>query len=194
MNYKEWVETGNAFTLKNPLPNMNMILIPITIHCDAELCSDGKQKEIQTMALWDTGATISTIDSELAQNLCLIPTGRCEISGVAGKASDPVPTYSYLIKMGGLNIFVNNAASGVFTDQKFKMLIGMDIIRMGEMYFGIEEVDGKPQTLFSFSVPPTGEPVDYVEKLNKARKTQERILANSQVISNSKVRKKKKRR
>ncbi len=182
MNYKDWIENGNAFTLRDVSPNINKIIVPISIICDARLCSDGKGKTIQTMALWDTGATISTIDRSLAEELNLIPTGKCELSGVSGKSTEPVSTYSFQIAMGGLNVFVNKAASGVFTEAKFKMLIGMDIIRMGEMYLGIEEVDGKPQTLFSFSVPPIGEPVDYVAKLNKARKNEIRSMNNQNIV------------
>lgn len=197
MNYNDWLTRGRAFTLRSPAPDVNRVIVPITILCDSRLCSDGKSKTIQTAALWDTGATISSIDSELARKLNLIPTGKCEISGVSGKVSDPVSTYSFKISMGGLNIFVNKAASGIFAEADFKMLIGMDIIRMGEMYLGLEEVDGKPGTLFSFSVPPTGEAIDYVEKLNKARKAQARSMSNSipaprpQVISRTRHKKRK---
>ena len=71
-------------------------------------------------------------------------------------------------------IRVSQATEGQFSSDNFKLLIGMDILRLGEMYLGQEEEDGKPKgTIFSFSIPPTGEPIDYVARLNRARKSRQ---------------------
>ena len=73
--------------------------------------------------------------------------------------------------MESMSVAVKLATAGQFKTSAFKILIGMDILRLGELYLGQELKDGKPVTLFSFSIPSTGNTIDFADKLVKARST-----------------------
>lgn len=170
MRYNEWVKDGGAITSRNPNPFLNAIRVPVTIHTIPSLCSGGTEIVFNTRALIDTGATVSAIDSGIAKTLGLIPISKCTVNGVHG--SSIVDMFSFNMYIGNsLHIGIRAATEGQFSTSEFKVLIGMDILRLGEMYLGQEEKDGKCiGTIFSFSVPATGDSIDYVEKLNKARR------------------------
>ena len=178
MRYEEWVRRGGAITLRNPDPTLNTIHVPVTVCTIPALCSDGKAKVFNTFALIDTGATVSAIDSGVAKSLGLIPISKARVNGVHG--SSTVDMFSFNMDIGdSLHINVSMATEGQFSTSEFKILIGMDILRLGEMYLGQEEKDGKcVGTIFSFSIPATGDSVDYVEKLNKARQSKMKELSN----------------
>lgn len=177
MRYNEWVRQGGAITLRNPDPYKNVILVPVIVRTKPELCRDGKSKEFNTYALVDTGATVSAIDSNIAKSLGLIPISKARVNGVHG--ASVVDMFSFDMKIGTMNINVSMATEGQFSASAFKILIGMDILRLGEMYLGQEEKDGKcVGTIFSFSIPATGDSIDYVEKLDKARHSKMKELSN----------------
>lgn len=169
MRYEEWVRQGGAITMRNPDPLLNAIHVPVKIHTIPALCSDGKAKELNTYALIDTGATLSAIDSSIANALGLIPISKCTVNGVHG--ASVVDMFSFYMDIGSsLHVSVRMATEGQFSTSAFKVLIGMDILRLGEMYLGQEEKGGQcVGTIFSFSIPATGESIDFVEKLNNAR-------------------------
>ena len=170
MRYDEWVKNGGAITLRNPSPTINTLHVPVTIHTIPALCNDNTSKTFDTYALIDTGATVSAIDSGIAKALGLIPISKSTVNGVHG--SSIVDMYSFNMDIGtSLHIGVQMATEGQFSTSDFKILIGMDILRLGEMYLGQEEKDGKCiGTIFSFSVPATGGVIDYVDRLNKVRR------------------------
>ena len=170
MRYNEWVKNGGAITLRNSNPRLNSIRVPVTIHTIPALCSSSAAISFETYALIDTGATVSAIDSDIAKALGLIPTSKCTVNGVHG--SSVVDMFSFNMNIGAsLHIGVKVATEGRFSTSDFKVLIGMDILRLGEMYLGQEEKDGQCiGTIFSFSVPATGDSIDYVDRLNKARR------------------------
>ena len=170
MRYNEWVKNGGAITTRNPNPYVKAIIVPVAIHTIPALCTGGAEKVLNTYALIDTGATVSAIDSDIAKALGLIPISKCTVNGVHGPSI--VDMFSFNMAIGSsLHIGVKVATEGQFSTSEFKVLIGMDILRLGEMYLGQEEKDGKcVGTIFSFSVPPTGGSIDYVDRLNKARR------------------------
>lgn len=170
MNYEDWVNKGSALTIRHPDPRKNVILVPIRIITRPELCIGNQSSMVETFALIDTGATISAIDAELAQKLKLIPVSKCTVNGVHG--ANIVNMYAFDVSINrSMNVHVNLATEGQFKTSDFKFLLGMDILRLGELYLGQEEEDGKPVgTIFSFSIPPTGDSIDYVSRLNKAKK------------------------
>lgn len=118
---------------------------------------------LEVQALWDTGATGSSITAETAASLRLVPTGSVVMTHAGG--SDTKPTY--LVNM----ILPNNVgAAGVSVSEchgvvgGFGAIIGMDIITTGD--FSITNVGGK--TCMSFRTPSMQE-VDYVVEGNRLR-------------------------
>ena len=170
MRYNEWVEKGGAVTARIGDPSVKSIIIPVAISTVPDLCKGGKTATVQTSALVDTGASCSAIDKVLAEQLGLISIRKTDVKGVHG--SDVVDVFRFSIVFGSINIRLPFVTAGDFGNSPFKFLLGMDVLRLGEMYLGQEEQDGKPKgTIFSFSIPPTGESIDYVDKLNKARRS-----------------------
>ena len=104
---------------------------------------------IKTFAIWDTGATISSIAPNVARRLCLEPVDSILIEGVNSlERCDQI-----LIYVGLPNgLIVSNIKPSVcnFGPPELEFIIGMDIIKYGDLM--IANSCGK--TLFSFAVPP----------------------------------------
>lgn len=100
--------------------------------------------------LWDTGATSSTICRSLAAKLNLPELSDCQLQGVGG-------VYDSKEYMAGLilpNSVMIPATSlyGIEDASDFDMLIGMDIITLGELLISVEGED----MFFSFQIPSFG--------------------------------------
>ena len=149
-----------AFTLKS-----NEILD--MLKTDALILSDVRDKSktyIPKMwrGLWDTGASKSSINQKIVDDLSLIPVGKINIS----TANGVVPVNAYFVDIGlpnGVtvkNVLVSCADLGNDID----VLIGMDIIRHGD--FAITNTNNK--TTFSFRTPSIQE-IDYVKESNLSK-------------------------
>lgn len=109
-------------------------------------------------ALWDTGASCTSISKKVIKELGLKPTGKHKVN----TASEEVLTNEYNINLTipkcveatGLSVIENNI------EDKFDCIIGMDIIRTGD--FSITNRDG--HTAFSFRVPSIKE-IDYEKEM-----------------------------
>jgi hypothetical protein len=102
----------------------------------------------QTKGLWDTGATNSCITAEVAKSIGAIPTGKTMVHGAHG----PALTNTYLIDFvlpNNVRIVQVKATEVVSTVGGFGVIIGMDIIAMGDLC--ITNVNGK--TVVSFRIP-----------------------------------------
>ena len=154
-----------AFTLKsNGIMNM--------LKTDALVLSEIRDKTKSYTpkmwrGLWDTGASKSSINKRIVDDLSLIPVGNINIS----TANGVVPVNTYFVDVGlpnGVtvkNVLVSCADLGDDID----ILIGMDIIRHGD--FSVTNVNNK--TTFSFRTPSIQE-IDYVkEARNDKDKEQE---------------------
>jgi len=121
--------------------------------------------------IWDTGATNTVITSGVVDALQLKPTGRARAKGAMGGGGD-VPTYCVdIILPNKVTIQNVNVISDVIGDS-FDVLIGMDIIAMGDFF--ISGAEGK--TKFSFCIPPHEAPTCLVEKSDKINAaTQKRL-------------------
>lgn len=112
-------------------------------------------KEEDFLALWDTGAQGSAITELAAKRLNLIQKGVKYISGLGGT----FPKKTYLIDLILPNKIMLKDLSVTELDnpldekgnkiEPFGILIGMDIINMGD--FSISNFEGK--TLMSFRMP-----------------------------------------
>lgn len=111
-------------------------------------------------ALWDTGASCTSISKKVIKELGLKPTGKHKVN----TASEEILTNEYNINLTipkcveatGLSVIENNI------EDKFDCIIGMDIIRTGD--FSITNRDG--HTAFSFRVPSIKE-IDYEKEMHE---------------------------
>lgn len=107
--------------------------------------------------LWDTGASKSSINQKIVDDLSLIPVGKVNIS----TANGVVAVNAYFIDIGLPNhvVIPNVMVSCADLGEDIDVLIGMDIIRHGD--FSITNVNQK--TTFSFRTPSLQE-IDYVKE------------------------------
>ena len=130
-------------------------------------------------ALWDTGATTSCISESVAQQLSLVPTGMMNIQ----TPSSTKAVKTYLVNVGLPNHLNVNDVQVCETDigkQGIEMLIGMDIITLGD--FSVSNFNNN--TVFTFRFP-SKEKTDYVPQSNI-----DNIIGPKHGKGNSKKRKK----
>jgi hypothetical protein len=99
------------------------------------------------IAIWDTGASASAISQKVIDACGLVPTGMTKVQTADGlvDAETFLVNISLPNNVGFASILVTKAKLGTSCD----MLIGMDIINMGD--FAITNKGGN--TVFSFRVP-----------------------------------------
>lgn len=114
---------------------------------------------VKTTALWDTGATVSCITSELAHSLKLIPTGKVKSSHAKG-ACDSLVYHIDIVLPNRIRVPCVNALEVESVAGNFGIILGMNVITLGD--FSITNVGKK--TLFSFRVPSL-KTIDYVEEI-----------------------------
>ena len=151
-----------AFTIsKDSL--INSIITDAAMRQSAELCRDYKLicQEAGVLALWDTGASGSMISKGLASHLNLKAIDMCLIQGVSGLQQSPVYLIDILLPS---KVIISNVRVTEFLDNGiFSIIIGMDIITMGDL--AISNKDGK--TMVSFLVPPSDNPIDFTQMIKK---------------------------
>ena len=142
---------------------LESIITPVRMRQSLELCQKYKLvcQEEKVRALWDTGATGSCISKGLASHLNLSPIDMCIVRGVSGSTKSNVYLIDILLPS---NVSINNVRVSEFLDNgAFEIIVGMDIINFGD--FAISNKDGK--TIFSFRIPPSDNPIDFLEQINK---------------------------
>lgn len=117
-------------------------------------------------AIWDTGATNSVVTKQLAQDIGLIPTGKVQVTNTTTVEL----RNSYL-----LNVFLPSKVliqylkitecEDVLGSGDADMLIGMDVISMGDLAVTYEN----DNTVMSFIMPPINT-IDYVHTANEANR------------------------
>ncbi len=187
MNYNEWVKDGFAVrTSFNGI--VNRLITDVTIICKPELCSDEQPHVKKIKALWDTGASASSVDKQLAKEMCLVPIGKGIVSHANGQSIVNRYTFDFALH----NAFVLNipsASEGIFAGGDFQMIIGMDIIAHGDFFFGQYEKEGKPCSYFTFSIPCIDRKIDFVEELNSKRRASAQSYERIQRITSKKKKK-----
>jgi Retroviral aspartyl protease. len=132
---------------------------PLKLITEAEVFNSTQyQNVIKIRALWDTGAMLSAITPEIAKKLKLVSTNRIKVNGIGSYCIADIVQVSIrlpnLVELKNARISVLNLVKDV------DMLIGMDIIRLGD--FSISNGAGK--TLFTFAMPPFDDKIDLYEK------------------------------
>jgi hypothetical protein len=122
------------------------LTIPVELY--AGVYGEGESLVIE--ALWDTGATISAVNPDIAKKLKLVPVDNRIIGGVHSSTRADIALASIVLPnqttLPEIRIAVCNLPSNL------SMIIGMNIITQGDTTIS----NGNNQTIFSFIVPPRG--------------------------------------
>lgn len=153
------MDTFSAFTLRaNGI--LNMLKTETLINSNIRDKNKSIDINKKWRGLWDTGASKSSVDKRVVDELGLIPVGKGTISTANGVVS--VNTYFVNLTLPNRvtvrDVLVTCADLGNDID----VLIGMDIIRHGD--FSITNTNRS--TTFSFRIPSITE-IDYVKESNK---------------------------
>jgi predicted aspartyl protease len=120
-------------------PKSKELAIPVTL-------SGNGRKIVDCIGIIDTGATSTMISEQVAEELRLYPCGEISVSGVHGTNKSDL--YFLDIAFGDFVLF-NHRVSGSTGDAGFDILIGMDILSMGDFEF----VRFGGRQIFRFGIP-----------------------------------------
>lgn len=148
-----------------------VVVSSVTLSFPTSLLTAGQVAASNTcIAIWDTGATGSAITELTAKKMNLAPTGIKHVSGLGGTIAKKTYLVDLLLPN---NVRIPNIAVTEIDNPKdsagnikddFGMLIGMDIICMGD--FAISNFEGK--TVMSFRIPSMCK-TDYVAEWNRRK-------------------------
>ncbi|WP_295154451.1 aspartyl protease family protein [uncultured Brachyspira sp.] len=116
-------------------------------------------------AVWDTGATNTAITHKVYEELKLKPIDSYKVRGVNSGIHTVDIVLIDVLLLNKVNI--KNIRAGVCDIGGCDILIGMDIIKFGDL--AISNRNNK--TIFSFAMPPFDNPTDLLEKANKVNKS-----------------------
>lgn len=85
-----------------------------------------------TMALWDTGASLSAISPSLARDCQLLQVGTVDVTPAGSRSSRSFPRHVINITIPGLRPFYIVRTAEVELPDSHQLIIGMDIISQGE--------------------------------------------------------------
>ena len=145
----------NALTNKAP-GLVNRIVTPVKI------TNPITNHAINSIAIWDTGATNCTITATAAKNLGLVPVSKATVNGVHGPKE--VNVYFVTITLNNENITLTTQVTEtaeLSPGREIGMLVGMNVISKGD--FCITNHGG--HTVMTFRVPSI-ETVDYVADIS----------------------------
>ena len=186
----------SAFTIRfSGLKNVLYTKVDLSLPYNPNTDNSSSPTPIECNAIWDTGASMSTITKAAAQRLGLKPSGKAQVRNTSEQQTKD----TYLI-----NVYLPNkvALSYVTVVEceslvgNFDFLVGMDIIANGD--FSVTNAEGK--TVMSYRIPSIEE-IDYVKEaeivkqnrkiFGKIEKGKEKRIANT---SSEKMKKIKERR
>jgi predicted aspartyl protease len=150
--------TYQALTLKAPGIARSLVL-PVVASQSKALCQKFglKRVEADVLALVDTGATDTSISNRLAASLGLeiIAQGLVDAAGGTHRAN----VYSIDVLLRNMVNFTHiRAAEFIRTNQIFDIIIGMDILTLGDLAI----TNHNHQTVLTFRVPPGTKHIDFV--------------------------------
>lgn len=146
----------SAFTLRSNAI-LDRLETDVSISSNIRDFSKPIDKNKHWKGLWDTGASRSSIDKRIADELKLIPVGMSKISTANGIIS--VNTYFVDLTLPNHVTIQNVLVTGADLGKDIDLLIGMDIIRHGDFII----TNTNNSTTFSFRIPSIIE-IDYVQE------------------------------
>jgi hypothetical protein len=129
-----------------------------SITTPVELKNIFTQQVLNTIGLWDTGATNSVVTKSTAEALELHPVTRTVVRGVHGERE--VNVYYVNITLNNKNITLNaqvTECDELSADNSIGMIIGMNIITMGDFVV----TNYQENTVMTFRVPSL-QKIDFV--------------------------------
>jgi hypothetical protein len=149
----------NGFTL-HASPPPRELLTPVKIRIP--LIYQGVSHDwINTIALWDTGATNSVIRDELAKKLSLSTIGKAKTWGIHGPEVVDVFLLDILlmerVQFTSWRVSVGDTGPALPNKEPPGVIIGMDIITQGDLTL----MRSPTETLFSFIIPSIHDPKDF---------------------------------
>lgn len=120
-------------------PKSKELALPVTLSANG-------RKIVDCVGIIDTGATSTMISESIARELDLYPCGEISVSGVHG--TDKSNLYFLDIVFGDF-VLPDHRVSGSSGDAGFDILIGMDILTLGEFEF----VKINRLQIFRFGIP-----------------------------------------
>jgi predicted aspartyl protease len=146
----------NALTIASPGIAQN-ILMPVVIQQSKSICQAYhiNSDAVDVYALLDTGASVTCISQTLADKLNLKTVGQ----GIMDTAGGIHKTNLYYIDLLMRNdiSFINIQAMEFTGSKRFDILIGMDILTLGDLAI----TNAGQRTVISFRVPPDTRHIDY---------------------------------
>jgi predicted aspartyl protease len=148
---------SQAFTIKaNGL--ISRIRTPVSIRQSFDYCQtfNLRSDQVDVAALWDTGASLSSISQGLAAKLGLSKVDRETVAGFGGYQVANIDIVDILLP--NQVVIPNVRVAEFFDNGKFDVIVGMDIITLGD--FSITNHGGL--SVVSFRMPPGNKHTDYV--------------------------------
>lgn len=146
-----------AFTVRHQ-GRVNVLKTPVKVSGAFNPNNPPKQVTYkQFEALWDTGATKSVICQRVVDTCNLTPISMTQVHHADGVSLSEVYSVSFVLRN---NVIVPEVqvTKGKFIGGQFDVLIGMDIISLGD--FAVTNRNKK--TVFSFRIPSIAE-IDFVK-------------------------------
>ncbi len=174
-------------TTKSPGGLFREIITPAKIRVPV-IYSTLNHDYIDTLALWDTGATNSVISKKLAESMKLPAIDRTKTIGVHGIDEVNVYLLDFFL-MNNIAFDNRKVTSGILSQKDgiengkdIGILIGMDIIALCDFTITQEfNKDGIPCTVFSVRFPSAQQPIDYYAEVNKFNKEEKFKKNNMQL-------------
>ena len=114
------------------------------------------------MAVWDTGATSTSITPKIVQECSLAPIGVADVTGVHGTQQANVYLIDVYLPNNVRIRDIPAPAMALIDDASDDVLIGMDVIGFGDL--AVSNYEGK--TSFTFRVPSTKR-LDFAAETNR---------------------------
>jgi len=151
----------NAITFHLPEKEKQAIIfgIQIGVPVSADGFPEDRRIGINSMALVDTGSTGSCISRRFAVEAQLKAFKKSKIRGFHGISIVPVYSIDVLLPNGIL--FTNMDVAEFQSNNNFDFIIGMNILRMGDM--ALSNANG--EMVFTFRMPPSETHIDFVRDL-----------------------------
>jgi hypothetical protein len=148
---------SHSFTIRAN-GRLSRIHTPVVIQQALQYCQlfHLRNEQVDVIALWDTGASISSISQGLAVRLGLSKVDREQVAGFGGIHAVNIDIIDVLLPN---QVMIPNVRAAEFIDNgRFDVIIGMDIITLGD--FAITNHGGL--SVISFRIPPGETHTDYV--------------------------------
>jgi predicted aspartyl protease len=146
-----------AFTFHVPANRRSSIVIDIEVAMLSQLFPKKPKIFYPVKALIDTGATCSGIKQSFVKTINPTVYGYANIKTLQGEFLSSI--YKVDIRFPTGLTARNIRISEFFTAQEFDIIIGMDILRLGDMAI----TNAKNNTVFSFRVPPAKKHIDFTK-------------------------------